>query len=151
MSGFCKNHLQIQLCVWTWLLWNIPYQKTNAIVNCDFAIPPFSNYLKIYNKSIFSDFIQFQIMKLSFSPVFLLVNSFNFLQPYWLLIFTIGSFGRLHVSSLTFSISLCTEGDILNSIETAVCNSNHIYYVPYVVFLPDIFRTKYFLTYLNFA
>ena len=54
----------------------------------------------------------------SFPTIFLLVNPLNFLQFYWLLLFTFESFDKLYIRP-EFSISLGSEDSMINA-ETAV-------------------------------
>ena len=58
-------------------------------------------------------FFQFQVLPVSFPSIFLLVNSFYFLQFYGFLLFTLGSSDKLYRMA-QFLISLCTESGMLN-------------------------------------
>ena len=61
-----------------------------------------------------------QASQVSFNSDFLLVNPVA-LSPY------LGSSERLYFRA-EFAISLCTEEDVLNAIETAVCNLYQFYW-----------------------
>ena len=96
------------------------FQKYHIIIaNYDFANPSLSQCWKTYIKfNFFWFFFQFQVSQISFIYIFLLINPFNFLKFYWLILFILGSYDKLHIKALS-SISLCTEVYMINSTETA--------------------------------
>ena len=88
------------------------HKNHNNVVNCNIVFPYLSDFWKTYIKSNFSwFFFHFHSLQLSFLFFLLLVNFFNFLQFYWLQLFTLGSFAKLHerieiVLSLIFQNSM---------------------------------------------
>ena len=107
--------------------------KNIILLTIIFAISFLSNCWKIYIKYNFLwFFLQFQILLVSFPSVFLLVNPLNFLQFYWFLLFSLGSFGKLHART-EFSIPLSTEHYMING--TKLCNFPHFYWCPVCCFL----------------
>ena len=91
------------------------HKNHNHVINYDFAISPSSDKFSFYWFSF-----QFQVLQVSFPSIFLLVNPFEFLQFYWLLLFTLGSSDKLYTIRAEFPVSLCTEDGLLNAIETEV-------------------------------
>ena len=66
-------------------------------------------------------------LQVPFPSVFLLVNSSNFLQFSWFVLFARESSDAPHIRP-EFSIFLCTEDGMLNATENAACNFFHFYW-----------------------
>ena len=82
---------------------------------------------------------------MSSSSIFLLVNPFNIVQFYGLLLFTFWSSCKVHIRA-KFSIFLCFEDSILTACETAVRNLLISFYVKssYNLFYRKYLRYRWF-------
>ena len=104
------------------LFFSFTYLFQTEQANYCVALPHISRAIDEYSFYIIKIWLSSSICdKTSFLFIFLLINSFNFLQFYCLLLFILGSSNELYTEAEFFT-SFCAYEGMLNATENAACN-----------------------------